>query len=94
MTGWKGVFAAGAALVLGSAGAGAQTARSGWYGGLVLGVKVRHVTVWEDFADGGPPDVLRSHEPTVAPGGREVTNTIATGDLGYWGISLTLKHWF
>ena len=63
-------------------------------GGLVLGVKVRHLAVWEDFADGGPPDVLRSHEPTVAPGGRRVTNTITTGDLGYWGISLTLKHWF
>ena len=61
-------------------------------GSLVLGVKVRHVTVLGDFTDGGPPDVLRSHEPTVSPGGREVTNTITTGDLGYWGISLNLKY--
>ena len=63
-------------------------------GGLVLGLKARHVTARDDFTDGGPPDVLRSHEPTVAPGGREVANTIGTGDLGYWGISLTLKYYF
>ena len=63
-------------------------------GGLVLGVKVRHVTVPDDFTDGGPPDVLRSHEPTVAPGGREVTNTLGTGDLGYWGVSLNLRYLF
>ena len=63
-------------------------------GNLVLGGKVRYVTVQDDFTDGGPPDVLRSHEPTVAPGGREVTNTISTGDLDYWGISLTLKYFF
>lgn len=63
-------------------------------GDLVLGGKVRYVTVRDDFTDGGPPDVLRSHAPTVTPGGREVTNTLATGDLGYWGISLTLKLFF
>ena len=63
-------------------------------GNLVLGGKVRHVTVRDDFTDAGPPDVLRSHEPTVAPGGREVTNTISTGDLDDWGMSLTLKYFF
>ncbi len=55
---------------------------------------MRHVNVRDDFTDGGPPDVLRSHEPTVASGGREVTSSIATGDLGYWGISLTLKYYY
>ena len=63
-------------------------------GDLVLGVKVRHVKVRDDFTDGGPPNVLRSHEATVAPGGRKVTNTLTTGDLGYWGISLSLKYFF
>ena len=63
-------------------------------GGHVLGVKIRYVTLRGEFSDGAAPDVLRSHEPTVAPGGREVANTIGTGDLGYWGISLTLQYCF
>ena len=63
-------------------------------GGIVLGVKVRYVTLRGEFSDGGPPDVLRSHEPTVAPGARAVVNTLATDDLGYWGISLALKNYF
>ncbi len=63
-------------------------------GGHVLGVKIRYVTLRGEFSDGAAPDVLRSHEPTVAPGAREVANTIGTGDLGYWGIALTLKYCF
>jgi len=63
-------------------------------GGLVLGVKIRYVTLRGKFSDGAAPDVLRSHEPTVAPGAREVVNTLATDDLGYWGISLALKNYF
>lgn len=62
--------------------------------GFVVGARVRRVGVLDDFADGGPPDVLRGHAPTVAPGGRTVVNTVATRDLGYWAISLDLKRFF
>ena len=63
-------------------------------GGLVLDAMMRHETVRVDFTDGGPPDEQRNHELTVAPSGHEVTNTIATGDLRYWGISPNLEHYF
>ncbi len=62
--------------------------------GVVLGIKARRVVVVDAFAANGSPSLLRGHAPTVAPGGRQVVNTITTDDLGYWGVSLSVKYFF
>lgn len=62
--------------------------------GVVLGIKARRVVVVDAFADSGSPSLLRGHAPTVAPGGRQVVNTITADDLGYWGVSLSVKYFF
>ncbi len=62
--------------------------------GVVLGIKLRRVVVVDAFADSGSPGLLRGHAPTVAPGGRQVVNTITTDDLGYWGVSVSVKYFF
>ena len=62
--------------------------------GVVLGIKVRRVVVVDAFAASGSPSLLRGHAPTVAPGGRQVVNTITTDELGYWGVSISVKYFF
>ena len=60
----------------------------------MLGVKARYVDFLNDFEDDDSPDSLRSHAPTVAPGGDPVRNKFRTKDLGFWGVSLNLKYVF
>lgn len=61
---------------------------------LSFGATVRRVALLDDFEDAAPPDVLRGHAPTVAPGGRQVVNTISTRDLGCWSATVELRYFF
>ena len=61
---------------------------------LSVGATVRRMALLDDFEDAAPPDVLRGHAPTVAPGGRQVANTIATRDLGCWSATVELRYFF
>ena len=62
--------------------------------GVFIGLKVRSVKLLGHFQDGDSPDLLRSHAPTVAPGGSPVTYEVRTKEFHYWGLSLGLKYFF
>ena len=61
---------------------------------VFLGVKARYVDFLNDLEDSGLPNILRSHAPTVAPGGDDVRNEFRTDDFGFWGVSLNIKYFF
>lgn len=61
---------------------------------VFLGVKGRYVDFLNDFKDGEPFGLLRSHASANSPGGETVRYWVETDDWGFWGVSLNLKYFF